>query len=67
MELIIRRAATGERLFSIQSGSRTQFGLQPFELKQQLLDLGIGDSTIATTLDLGPDESIIVKVAEKAA
>jgi hypothetical protein len=31
-----------------------------------LLDLGIGDSTIAAVLDISPNETITVKVVEKA-
>jgi hypothetical protein len=67
MELKISRVPSDDRLYTIHSPSGTQFGVQPFELKRQLLDLGVGDSTIAAILDLGPDESTTIKVAERAA
>ncbi len=55
-----------ERAYSVDTGSGTRFVRTP-ELKQWLLDLGVGDSTVAAVLDIAPNETMTVKTAEKAA
>jgi hypothetical protein len=67
MEITISRIASDKRLYSIQSDSSTRYGVPLFEIKEQLLDFGIGYSTIIAVSDLEPDESVTVRIAEKAA
>ena len=66
MELKITCMPFDDRSYSIDSGSGARFVKAP-ELKRWLLDLGVGDSTIATVLDISPNETITVTVADKAA
>ncbi len=55
-----------ERAYSVDTGSGTRFIKAP-ELKQWLLDMGVGDSTVGAVLDIAPNETITIKIAEKAA
>lgn len=66
MELKITRQTFDEQVYLIDSGRGGRFVKAP-ELKQRLLDLGIGDSTIAAVLDISPNETVRLTVAEKAA
>lgn len=66
MDLKITCLPFDERAYAIDSSSGTRYVKAP-ELKQWLLDLGVGDSTIAAVLDIAPNETITVKVAGKAA
>ncbi|MFB3916208.1 MAG: hypothetical protein ACE14M_05735 [Terriglobales bacterium] len=65
-KLEITRLALDESLYSIDTGRGTRFLKAP-ELKRYLLDLGVGDSRIATVLDISPSENIAVEVPEEAA
>jgi len=56
-----------DRLYSIDTGNRTRPGIRASDLKQWLLNLGVGDSTIAAVLDMHTNETMTVKVAETAA
>jgi hypothetical protein len=55
------------RFYLIDSGKGDVSGVQTLGLKAWLLNLGIGDSTIATVLDMSPNETMSIKVADKAA
>ena len=67
MELTITRLASDESFYLIDSGEGSISGMQASGLKERLLELGIGDSEIAAVLDLSPNESIKLSVADKAA
>jgi hypothetical protein len=68
MELNISRLTFDDaRLYLIDSGKGDSSGMQAPGLKAWLLDLGVGDSTIASVLDMSPNESMCVKVTSKAA
>ena len=66
MQLQITRLATDERRYSLDTGSGTRSGVRDFELKRWLLDLGVGDSTIAAVLDIETTETMAVRVAKVA-
>jgi len=67
MELKITRLTPDERFYLIDSGEGSSLGMQASELKGWLLDLGIGDSTIAAVLDMSPNETMLFKVEKRAA
>jgi hypothetical protein len=66
MELTMTRLSGDEPCYTINIGQAKRF-CNAAQLKQRLLDLGVGDSTIAAVLDLGPNEMMTVQVAEKVA
>ncbi len=66
MRLEITRSPSDERTFSVETGGRTRPGVRDFELKQWLLNVGVGDSTIAAVLDMEPDVTMVVQVREAA-
>jgi hypothetical protein len=55
------------RLYLVDSGKGDSSGMQAPGLKAWLLDLGVLDSTVDLVLDMGPNETMSVKVAGKAA
>lgn len=67
MQLKITRFPSDDRSYSVFTGNGTRYGVPDFELKRWLLDLGVGDSTIAAILDIEPNETMMVKVGRKAA
>jgi hypothetical protein len=68
MELKITRLLLDKASFYvIDNNEGTSSGMQLSELKAWLLDLGVDDSTIADVLDLNPNESMSVQVADEAA
>lgn len=66
MQLKITRLPSDDRTYSIVTGSGTRYGVQDSELKRWLLNLGVGDSTIAAVLDIEPNESTTLQVAKAA-
>ena len=65
MKLKVTRFSHADaRLYSVEFGGRTRPGMKDAELKNWLLDLGVGDSTIAAVLDIAPSESITVYIPE---
>ncbi len=69
MQLKITRLPSDDRVYSVVTGSGKRYGVQDFELKRWLLELGVGDSTIAAVLNTGPNETRTLQVAnaDKAA
>jgi hypothetical protein len=67
MQLQITRLPTDERTYSIDTGSETRSVVRDFELKEWLYELGIGDSTVAAVLDMEPNVTMVLQVADKAA
>ena len=67
MELQISRLMTDERVYLIDAGENGRSVLDATTLKQWLLDIGFGDSTIAAVLDMSPMETMFFEVANKAA
>ena len=67
MELKITRFFPDDRMYSMASGKVTHSVVDAFALKQWLLDIGFGDSTIAAVLDMSPMETMFFEVANKAA
>ena len=66
MQLKITRLAPAGIWYAIDIGRGTRFA-HASVLKRRLLDLGIGDSTIAAVFDMSPKETMTVNVPEKAA
>jgi hypothetical protein len=66
MQLRITRLPSDDRTYSIATGSGTRYGVRDFELKRWLLNLGVGDSTIAAVLDIEPNETTTLQVAKAA-
>lgn len=66
MQFQITRLPTDSRTYSVVTADGTRSGLRDFELKRWLLDLGVGDSTIAAVLDIDPNETMTVQVARIA-
>jgi hypothetical protein len=65
LKLIVTRFTYDDaRLYSVELCGGNRPGMSADELKCWLLDLGLGDSTIAVVLDISPGESITVDVPE---
>ncbi len=64
MQLNITRLPCDDRAYSIVMGSGTCHGVHDFELQLLLLNLGVGDSTIAAVLDIEPNETTTLQVAD---
>jgi hypothetical protein len=68
MELKITRLQLGDAcLYLADTGKGKRSGMPPSGLKALLLDLGVGNSTIAAVLKMSPDETMSVQVTDKAA
>lgn len=68
MELSISRLAFDHaHLYLIGSAEGDWSGVHAPGLKAWLVNLGVGDSRVAAVLDMNPDETMSVKVANKAA
>lgn len=67
MELRITQVSSDYPVYQTRLGRRDTRYLRVDGLKKYLLDLGVGDSTIAAVLDMAPNESMTVSVAEEAA
>ncbi len=66
MQLKITRLPSHERSYSVITASGNRYGVRDFELKRWLLELGIGDSTIAAVLDIEPNETRTIQAAKAA-
>jgi hypothetical protein len=66
MQLQITRLTSDDRSYSVITSSGNRYGIHDFELKQLLLNLGVGVSAIAAILDIDPNETMTVEVAEAA-
>jgi hypothetical protein len=66
MQVRITRLSPDDPSYAIDFGNGTRF-VTVAELKRRLLDLGVGNSTIAAVLDFGPSQTMTIEVAGKAA
>jgi hypothetical protein len=67
VELKITRLSADDRVYSISSDTGSRYGMQDFELKRWLIDLGAGDSTIAAVLDAEPHATMTINLSGRAA
>lgn len=58
MELKITRLASDEPGYVIESAEGVALGMEASELKTWMLDIGMGDSTVAAVLDMSPNETM---------
>ncbi len=66
MQYHITRLPFDDRVYSVVTDKGTCYDFRDFELKQRLLNLGVGDSTIAAVLDMEPNVTIAVHVPKAA-
>lgn len=67
MDIKIIRMASDERFYLIEFGGSGQSAMDASGLKTWLMDVGMGDSTIAAVLDLSPNETMLFTVVRRAA
>lgn len=67
MDLKITRVEFDERFYLMDCGDGGISGMKPSGLKAWLVDVGMGDSTIATVLDMSPNETMAFNIDKKAA
>ena len=67
MNLKITCLSSEERFYLIVSDLGSRLGVPASRLKAFLLDVGIENSTIAAVLDMSPNQTMSVKLVNKAA
>ena len=67
MDVKITRIPSDERFYLIDCGGSGHSAMEASGLKAWLMDVGMGDSTIAAVLDISPNETMLFTMGKKAA
>ncbi len=62
---VTRFSRVDARLYSVEFGLGLCPGMTALELRNWLVNLGVGDVIIASILDIGPNQSISIEVPER--